>query len=174
MTTILNESSPTNQDLVGEGDDQMRELKVLIASLFKKGHVLANNVLGSDDDGQLKYCERKYAPSAVSGAISLSLASGTVQILGDSSGITGDVTITIGDPPDGAIEGSPVDVFGFTLIVKQNSVGGHGITFTETIDWSGGRALYQNTSANAETHYVLRTTDGGVTWYGSVIGDFNV
>lgn len=171
MPTVLEENTPLNTNLAGEQDDHMRAMKTAIKTLFEKGHILSDPA-DEDVDGQLKFGERVNEPAYAS-TVTLDLSDGTIHVIT----LTGDCTLAFSDPPDDGL-GDPVDGFGFVLIVKQDATGGRDATWPESVLWVNGIDAYQNTDANAETHYSFYTVNGSagasIAWYGSVIGDFNV
>lgn len=174
MPTVLDENNPLNTNLAGEQDDHMRAMKIAVKTLFEKGHFLSDPQDASVD-GQLKFGERVATPTYAS-SVTLDLSDGTIQVVQCTSAV-GDCTLTFSDPPDDGL-GDPVDGFGFVLIVKQDGTGGRDVTWPASVLWVNGADPYQNTDANAETHYSFYTVTGSagasIVWYGMVIGDFNV
>lgn len=173
MATVLGEDTPLNTNLAGEQDDHMRAMKTAVKTLFEKGHILSDPA-DATVDGQLKFGERVNAPAYAS-SVTLDLSDGTIHVLS----LTGDCTLAFSNPPDNGL-GSPVNGFGFTLIVKQTSAGGGDtVTFPSAIMWLNNVEPSLNTDEGAETHYSFYTINAGVGsngsgWYGFCSGYYNV
>lgn len=60
-------------------------------------------------------------------------------------------------------------VYNMTLILKQDATGGRSITWPAAVKWPGGTAPSLSL-ANKTDIVNLFTTDGGTTWYGTVVG----
>jgi hypothetical protein len=102
--------------------------------------------------------------STVSGTTSLNLTTGNVFV----RTITGNTTFTFTNPPSSGNAGS------LTLILKQNAVGGHAVTWPVSVEWAGGTAPVLTTTPNAVDVLTFATVDGGATWYGFLAGsDFS-
>lgn len=171
--TILDESNPTNTSLVGEGDDHIRNIKSLVADLFKVGHILADSSSGSDDDGQLKFGERVVSQTVSSTAtVTLDLTGGTLFVIEAGA----DITVTFSDPPDGESEGVPVSGFGMTLIVKKTVAEATELeyTFSNVSYWAYGSEPTVNQTQNSFMVFHFFTYDAGTTWFGVIGGEFNV
>lgn len=54
----------------------------------------------------------------------------------------------------------------FTLLVAQDSVGGHTVTWPASVVWLGGTAATVTPTADTTTGFRFLTADAGVTWYG--------
>lgn len=77
---------------------------------------------------------------------------------------TGNCTITFSNPPASG-KGRK-----FTLILKQDPIGGRTITWPVSVKWPGGIAPTLTLTTNAVDIITFQTTDGGVRWYGMVDG----
>lgn len=56
----------------------------------------------------------------------------------------------------------------FTLIVQQDSTGGHSITWPTSVEWDRGSAPSLSTNANDKHMLGFISPDGGTTWIGVV------
>ena len=61
----------------------------------------------------------------------------------------------------------------FTLIMKQDSVGGRIITFNDNLYWKDELPTI-NTDPNAMNVFTFFSTDKGVTWYSHLVGTLYV
>lgn len=94
-----------------------------------------------------------------SGAVALNLVNGNVF----SVTLTGTIIPTI----TGA---SANTACSFGLYLKQDGTGSRMVTWPANVKWSGGTAPTLSTGANALDIVVFESIDGGVTWYGSLVG----
>lgn len=97
--------------------------------------------------------------TSASGSLSLDLANGNVFSLT----LTGNLTIT---NISGAVANKAC---GLALYIKQDATGGRIISWPTSVKWSGG-APTLSTAANAIDAIVLESINGGVTWFGSLVG----
>lgn len=56
----------------------------------------------------------------------------------------------------------------FTLIIQQDSTGGHSITWPSSVEWDNGTAPSLTTAANDKHVLGFLSSDGGATWVGVV------
>lgn len=56
------------------------------------------------------------------------------------------------------------------LVLTQDGIGGHTVTWGSTVRWEGGAPPALSTGANATDRLVFTSYDNGTTWYGDVIG----
>jgi len=97
------------------------------------------------------------------------VTSGTTETLDVSEATVHSVTLD----DDCAITfagAAAVGVSSFTLVLIQDSTGGHTATFTNTILWAGGSPPSLSTGADEVDVLTFFTTDAGVTWYGFLAG----
>ena len=59
----------------------------------------------------------------------------------------------------------------FLLIIRQNLTGGYALTYPSSVVWDNGAAPTLTTTAGAISVLSFFTTDGGTTWFGSLISD---
>ena len=69
-------------------------------------------------------------------------------------------TFTFGSPPASGKMGS------FTVLVKQDGVGGHAVTWPASVDWHESTVPVLTTGANDVAIFSFMTVDGGARWYG--------
>jgi len=99
-----------------------------------------------------------YSDAGNSGtAITLNLANGNVQKLT----LTGNCTITLTSPASGAMRS-------LTLLVFQDGVGSHTITWPGSVKWGNAGAPVLTTTASKMDMISLFTVDGGTNWYGAL------
>ena len=168
MATVFRKTIPTDQDFIGEGDDDIRDLKTAMELAFSYGHFVEDDEDVDYDatrDCQLKFGER-IGEYAHSGDIEIDMSKGTIHVLE----LTNNATLSFGDPPDNGVDG-PVMGFGFVLVVVQDATGGRTITWPSSgLRWTNDGMPILATAANEETHFSFYTIDGGVSWYGTMIG----
>lgn len=98
------------------------------------------------------------AVSSSSGTLTLNLANGNSFTTTLTENIT---TITIQNPT------ASDDHCQFIVKIKQDGAGGaYTVTWPAAVVWGGGSAPTMSTGNDAEDIYVLKTWDGGTTWYG--------
>jgi len=99
-----------------------------------------------------------YSDAGNSGtAITLNLVNGNVQKLT----LTGNCTITLTSPASGAMRS-------LTLLVFQDGVGSHTITWPGSVKWGNAGAPVLTTTASKMDMISLFTVDGGTNWYGAL------
>ena len=101
------------------------------------------------------YVETPYTATISAGAITLSLANGTVQFI-----TFGAASATITMPT--AVSGKS-----FTLFLKQDSVGSRAATWT-TVSWPSATAPTLTSTANKLDKFVF--TSDGTSWFGATAG----
>ena len=99
------------------------------------------------------------ANSAASGAVTVDLANGNVQMLT----LSGAVTVSFAGATNGF-------ACALGLYVRQDSSGGHVTAWPSAVKWPGGIAPTLSTAPNAIDLLVFETLDGGVVWFGSLAG----
>ncbi|HSD56410.1 MAG TPA: hypothetical protein VLA92_04635 [Candidatus Saccharimonadales bacterium] len=113
---------------------------------------LASKVSVSDGGGET------YFDAGNSGtAITLNLTNGNVQKLT----LTGSCTITLTSPAGGAMRS-------LTLLVFQDGVGSHTITWPGSVKWGNAGAPVLTVAAAKMDMISLFTVDGGTNWYGAL------
>lgn len=90
-------------------------------------------------------------------AIALNLANGNVQKLT----LTANCTVSLTSPATGAMRS-------LTLLVFQDGVGGHTITWPGSVKWGNAGAPVLTTTATRMDMVSLFTVDGGTNWYGAL------
>lgn len=101
------------------------------------------------------YSETRDAPAAAA-TIDLDFENGNVF----EPTIDQNTVFTFSNPPATGIAGS------FIVIVKQDGVGGHTITWPGTVDWPLGVQPTPSSGANDVNIFSFLTTDAGARWYG--------
>lgn len=111
----------------------------------------------------LDYAEGFTSPAAAA-SITLDLELGNVfDVTRDQN-----TTFVFSNPPVSGKGGS------FTLIVRQDGVGGWTTIWPASVDWSDGSAPILTTAANGIDILSFLTVDGGTTWFGFAGGiDFS-
>lgn len=99
------------------------------------------------------------------------IAAGTLTIDLDE-GVTQDVTLTENIGSITFANFNPSSSLASTVYVRirQDGVGGWGVTWPASILWPGGSAPTVTAAANAIDEYTFTTFDAGVTWSGKIIG----
>ncbi len=120
----------------------------------------ADNVLGRTE---LKdYSETKTAPVPAAAAVTLDLENGNVfEVILDQA-----TTFTFSNPP-APLTGK---LGSFTLILKQDGVGGWATTWPASVDWESSTAPVLSTAANAIDVVSFLAIDDGTTWFGFLGG----
>lgn len=107
------------------------------------------------------YAEVSPTLSVQDGVLTLDLKTGNVIEVTLTENAT---TVVLANPPQVGRAGS------LTLIVRQDVVGEHELTWPASVRWAGGSPPAISRAANAVDIYALFTRDGGATWYGMVGG----
>jgi len=103
---------------------------------------------------------------------STTASSGTTETLDLSTASVFNVTLS--DNCTFTFSNSPMDSFGFTLILNQDATGSRTATWPAAVEWAGGTAPTLTTTASATDVLTFVTDDGGTTWYGFAAGlDFS-
>ena len=102
------------------------------------------------------YSETKTAPAPAASAVTLDLENGNgFEVTLDQA-----TTFTFSNPPASGTLGS------FTLILKQDGVGGWATTWPASVDWEASSAPTLSNAANLIDILSFMTVDGGTTWFG--------
>ena len=111
----------------------------------------------------LDYAFKVISPSSSAGTLVLDMVNGNYFNVTLDEDVT---TLTLNNPPASGRAGSII------FIARQDGTGTWDITWPASVLWeqSTGESPSQTTTANAVDIYWLLTTDGGVTWYGTVLG----
>lgn len=107
------------------------------------------------------YAETRTTPSSSSNIIDLDLENGNVFEVTLTENVT---TTTFSNP---SITGSGCS---FTLILKQDGVGGWSFAWPASVEWTDSTAPTLITTANSKSILTFVTTDAGTTWYGFLAG----
>lgn len=105
-----------------------------------------------------------YTPSGTTQTIDYT-AGNAYQL--DLESATGDVTITLSNPPATGTYGEIV------IRVEQDSSTPRNLTWPASVKWPGGTAPTISTGADAVDIITLRTWDAGTTWYGNFSQDYS-
>jgi len=102
-------------------------------------------------------------------------AVGSISAPGASETLDPDVSDAFEIALDGAITlvfSEPESDFAiFQLVLNQDGVGGHVVTWPASVEWDNGTAPVLNTDASNKSVLVFSTIDKGVTWFGNLVGD---
>ena len=60
---------------------------------------------------------------------------------------------------------------GFVLIITQDSIGGRTISWPNSVKWANGISPALTVLANSVSILSFETIDGGISWFGSLLGD---
>lgn len=85
----------------------------------------------------------------------------------DLESATGNVTITLSNPPSTGIYGEII------IRVEQDSTTPRNLVWPASVKWPGGTAPTISTGANAVDIITLKTWDAGTTWYGDFSQDYS-
>jgi hypothetical protein len=77
--------------------------------------------------------------------------------------LTDDCVLTIA----GAVSGLLCSI---ALIIRQDNVGAHDLTWPSSVMWSGGVAPSLSSSSGATDIFTMLTVDGGTSWFCHLVG----
>lgn len=111
----------------------------------------------------LEYAFKVTSPTSSSGTLILDMVNSNYFDVTLTEDVT---TLTLNNPPASGRAGSII------LIARQDGTGTWDITWPGSVIWerATGQSPAQTTTPNAVDIYWLLTTDGGTTWYGTVLG----
>lgn len=107
------------------------------------------------------YCEEMSTPAISSGVLTLNLELGNVFVVTLTENVT---TLNFANVP-------PSDfATNITLVLTQDATGSRTFVWPSSIKWENGYVPVISSAANKVDEYSLRTTNGGSSWRGSVVG----
>lgn len=95
--------------------------------------------------------------------------SGAAQTLDTDTYAALDVTLTAGCT---FTFGAPLEDFEvFQLVLTQDGVGGHAVVWPGSVEWEMGVAPILGVGIGNKSILVFSTVNGGVDWFGNLVGD---
>lgn len=107
----------------------------------------------------LSLVDTRAAPTISGGTLTINLATANVFEVTRNANIS---TVSFTNPPASGIACS--------FIIKFNATGSYSVTWPASVRWSGGTAPTLTATSGKVDTLVFYTTNGGVTYYASVVG----